>query len=170
MASKIGNVGIAIAGLTFVAMLVRIVLEMTKVVYCGCGNIFTCEKVESCVEMDFSFRFENRLWMDLLDTLIVAIAVIVAAIPEGLPLAVTIALSVSTGQMRALNNLVRKLSSAETMGNATHICSDKTGTLTLNKMTTMACQTLEQVFFMPGSQVTKDLAVNVKLHSDRIKF
>jgi P-type E1-E2 ATPase len=73
-----------------------------------------------------------------MNTFIIAVTVIVVAIPEGLPLAVTIALSFSSAKMRKLNNLVRKLASAETMGGATHICSDKTGTLTVNKMTVMA--------------------------------
>jgi len=80
---------------------------------------------------------QNRLWTEILNTFIIAVTVIVVAIPEGLPLAVTIALSFSSAKMRELNNLVRTLASAETMGGATHICSDKTGTLTQNKMTVM---------------------------------
>jgi len=132
MADKIGSAGFACAGLTFIAMLMRIILEMTEAVPCGCGNIFSCEENVGCIPISFAFNFENRLWMDLMNTVIIAIAVIVAAIPEGLPLAVTIALSVSTAKMRKMNNLVRKLASAETMGGATHICSDKTGTLTMN--------------------------------------
>jgi len=82
----------------------------------------------------------------LLDTFIICIAIIVAAIPEGLPLAVTISLSFSSKQMQKLNNLVRKLASSETMGGATHICSDKTGTLTQNKMTVMAFNAIQRVF------------------------
>jgi Ca2+-transporting ATPase len=83
------------------------------------------------------------------------------AIPEGLPLAVTISLSFSSAAMRKLNNLVRKLASSETMGGATHICSDKTGTLTLNKMTVMAYMTLNEVHTM-GDVVSKKLTENVK--------
>ncbi|KAF2680438.1 plasma membrane calcium-transporting ATPase 2 [Lentithecium fluviatile CBS 122367] len=70
-----------------------------------------------------------------LDILIVAVTIIVVAVPEGLPLAVTLALAFATTRMLKENNLVRVLRACETMGNATAICSDKTGTLTTNKMT-----------------------------------
>ena len=75
---------------------------------------------------------------NFLNILIVAITVIVVAVPEGLPLAVTLALAFATTRMLKDNNLVRLLQSCETMGNATTICSDKTGTLTQNKMTVVA--------------------------------
>lgn len=72
---------------------------------------------------------------ELVDFLIVAITIIVVAVPEGLPLAVTIALAYSQSKMMHDNNLVRHLEACETMGGATNICSDKTGTLTTNVMT-----------------------------------
>jgi len=72
---------------------------------------------------------------DFLQIVIVAITIIVIAVPEGLPLAVILALAFAMTRMLKENNLVRVLSSCETMGNATTICSDKTGTLTTNKMT-----------------------------------
>ncbi|POR37192.1 Calcium-transporting ATPase [Tolypocladium paradoxum] len=73
-----------------------------------------------------------------MDILIVAITIIVVAVPEGLPLAVTLALAFATTRLLKENNLVRMLRACETMGNATTICSDKTGTLTTNKMTVVA--------------------------------
>ncbi|KAI0110666.1 plasma membrane calcium-transporting ATPase [Hypoxylon sp. NC0597] len=73
-----------------------------------------------------------------LDILIVAVTIIVVAVPEGLPLAVTLALAFATTRLLKENNLVRVLRACETMGNATAICSDKTGTLTTNKMTVVA--------------------------------
>ncbi|KAL4864246.1 hypothetical protein BDV12DRAFT_176467 [Aspergillus spectabilis] len=69
---------------------------------------------------------------------IVAITIVVVAVPEGLPLAVTLALAFATTRMIKDNNLVRLLRACETMGNATTICSDKTGTLTENKMSVVA--------------------------------
>lgn len=88
----------------------------------------------------------------LLDAVIISITVVVVAIPEGLPLAVTIALSYSSKKMEKDNNLVREIASAETMGGATHICTDKTGTLTKNEMTVQAVMALEKVIQVEGAE------------------
>jgi P-type E1-E2 ATPase len=70
----------------------------------------------------------------LVSHLILAVTVVVVAIPEGLPLAVTLSLAFSIKKMLYDQNLVRQMSACETMGGANMICSDKTGTLTMNKM------------------------------------
>ncbi|KAH9599877.1 Cation-transporting P-type ATPase [Trypanosoma melophagium] len=70
----------------------------------------------------------------LLDYFLLCLTIVVVAVPEGLPLAVTIALAYSQNKMQDDNNQVRRLCACETMGNATQICSDKTGTLTQNVM------------------------------------
>ncbi|KAG0244606.1 ATP2B3 protein [Mortierella sp. GBAus27b] len=75
------------------------------------------------------------IFSDMTRIVIQAITIVVVAVPEGLPMAVTLALAYATTQMLKENNLVRVLSACETMGNATTVCSDKTGTLTQNKMT-----------------------------------
>jgi len=75
---------------------------------------------------------------NFLNILIIALTVLVIAVPEGLPLAVTLALAFASNKMLKDHNLVRQLKACETMGNATSICSDKTGTLTQNKMTVVA--------------------------------
>ncbi|KAM8976279.1 plasma membrane calcium-transporting ATPase 4 isoform 2-T2 [Pelodytes ibericus] len=72
---------------------------------------------------------------------IIGVTVLVVAVPEGLPLAVTISLAYSVKKMMKDNNLVRHLDACETMGNATAICSDKTGTLTMNRMTVVQAYT-----------------------------
>ena len=77
-------------------------------------------------------------WMDfaryLLNTLMIAVTLIVVAVPEGLPMSVTLSLALSMRRMLETNNLVRKMHACETMGAATVICTDKTGTLTKNRM------------------------------------
>nr|CCA14985.1 plasma membrane calcium ATPase putative [Albugo laibachii Nc14] len=101
--------------------------------------VFIIMSVRMSVE---KFAIDGEKWRskyvsDYLNFFITAITVLVVAIPEGLPLAVTIALAFSVKKMLADNNLVRHLDACETMGSATTICSDKTGTLTTNRMTVM---------------------------------
>ena len=73
---------------------------------------------------------ETQNAMQILNYFIIAVTIIVVAVPEGLPLAVTISLAYSVSKMFEDNNLVRRLHASETMGGANEICSDKTGTLT----------------------------------------
>lgn len=84
---------------------------------------------------DLAIRFD---WLDfiayLLQTLMIAVTLVVVAVPEGLPMAVTLSLAYSMRRMLKTNNLVRKMHACETMGATTVICTDKTGTLTQNKM------------------------------------
>ena len=87
----------------------------------------------------------NSLWLHSTDYLamleivlryfMMAVTLIVMAVPEGLPMAITLALALNMRRMLKSNNLVRKLQASETMGAVTCICTDKTGTLTQNKMT-----------------------------------
>lgn len=84
-------------------------------------------------------RKEGTSFIDyLIKTFIIAVTIVVVAVPEGLPLAVTLSLAYSTNKMMDDNNLIRILEACETMGNATNICSDKTGTLTENRMTVVS--------------------------------
>ena len=69
-----------------------------------------------------------------LNSLMIAVTIIVVAVPEGLPMSVTLSLALSMHRMLSTNNLVRKMHACETMGAATVICTDKTGTLTQNQM------------------------------------
>ena len=77
-------------------------------------------------------------WLDflryVLNTIMIAITLIVVAVPEGLPMSITLSLALSMHRMLETNNLVRKMHACETMGASTVICTDKTGTLTQNRM------------------------------------
>jgi len=75
-----------------------------------------------------------EFWSMLLQTFMMAVTLVVVAVPEGLPMAVTLSLAYSMRRMLRSNNLVRKLHACETMGATTVICTDKTGTLTQNRM------------------------------------
>eukprot|EP00639_Heterosigma_akashiwo_P038124 CAMPEP_0194713082 /NCGR_PEP_ID=MMETSP0296-20130528/5031_1 /TAXON_ID=39354 /ORGANISM="Heterosigma akashiwo, Strain CCMP2393" /LENGTH=1047 /DNA_ID=CAMNT_0039611733 /DNA_START=74 /DNA_END=3217 /DNA_ORIENTATION=+ len=113
LAQQIGYIGMGFAVLTFAAMMLMWYHDKTE---------------------------EDDVFAQLLDSFIMAVTIVVVAVPEGLPLAVTISLAYSTTKMLRDNNLIRVLSACETMGNATAICSDKTGTLTQNRMTVVGGQ------------------------------
>ncbi|RYO48170.1 Calcium-transporting ATPase 2 [Alternaria tenuissima] len=115
LAMAIAYLGTTAAGILFFALLFRFVIGIS-------GDT----------------RSASAKGSAFMDILIVAVTIIVVAVPEGLPLAVTLALAFATTKMLKENNLVRILRACETMGNATAICSDKTGTLTTNRMTVVA--------------------------------
>ena len=83
-------------------------------------------------EGDSLFLDNLRIWVEYF---IIGVAIIAVAVPEGLPLAVMLCLAYSQKKMLEDNNYVKRLAACEIMGGATDICSDKTGTLTLNMMT-----------------------------------
>ncbi|XP_047540844.1 plasma membrane calcium-transporting ATPase 2 isoform X4 [Vanessa atalanta] len=103
--------------------------------------------IQFCVQ---TFALEKKEWKatyinNLVKHLIIGVTVLVVAVPEGLPLAVTLSLAYSVKKMMKDNNLVRHLDACETMGNATAICSDKTGTLTTNRMTVVQSYICERL-------------------------
>ncbi|CAD5220230.1 unnamed protein product [Bursaphelenchus okinawaensis] len=114
LAIQIGYIGSVVAAATVIILVVR-----------HCITFYAVKK-QPFTMSDVSY-FVNFI--------IVGVTVLVIAVPEGLPLAITLALTYSVKKMMKDNNLVRHLDACETMGNATSICSDKTGTLTTNRMT-----------------------------------
>lgn len=114
LAIQIGYIGFVVAGATVIILIVRY-----------CITRYAIEKQP----------FQTSDIAHFVNFIIVGVTVLVIAVPEGLPLAITLALTYSVKKMMKDNNLVRHLDACETMGNATAICSDKTGTLTTNRMT-----------------------------------
>ena len=95
---------------------------------------------------------------DFLKFFMIAVTIIVVAVPEGLPMSVTLSLAYSMRKMTAANNLVRRMHACETIGAATVICSDKTGTLTQNRMV------MNSVFFpaLKSGVLSKSLATPIE--------
>lgn len=96
----------------------------------------------------------------ILGSIMIAVTLVVCAVPEGLPMSVTVSLAMSMRQMLRENNLVRKLHACETMGAATVICTDKTGTLTKNQMTVV-----ESEQFGMDSKMDEEFARSIAVNS-----
>ncbi|KAK1412585.1 hypothetical protein QVD17_33957 [Tagetes erecta] len=122
LTSSIGKVGLAVAFLVLVVMLIRYFTGHTKDEN---GN----------QEYNGKRTSVNQILDSVTGIFSAAVTIVVVAIPEGLPLAVTLTLAYSMKRMMSDQAMVRKLSACETMGSATVICTDKTGTLTMNQMT-----------------------------------
>ncbi|GHP02352.1 hypothetical protein PPROV_000110900 [Pycnococcus provasolii] len=112
LASDIGKLGVAVGIAVFGVLLARSGLEIVSR-----GGVIEPDDITQ-----------------ILKAAVVAVTIVVVAVPEGLPLAVTLSLAYSLKEMMADQALVRNLRACETMGSATTICSDKTGTLTTNQM------------------------------------
>ena len=106
VADQIGRIGLYTAILTVCVMTIHLIIEI----------------LIGTIEFDIM-----RFIQEIIGYFLIGITVVVVAVPEGLPLAVTIALAYSVGRMKKENNFVKHLSSCEIMGGANNICSDKTG-------------------------------------------
>ncbi|EJD74053.1 calcium ATPase [Loa loa] len=145
LAIQIGYAGSFVAGCTVLILVTRFCISRYMIE----------EKAFSLADFQHFINF-----------LIIGVTVLVVAVPEGLPLAVTLSLAYSVKKMMLDNNLVRHLDACETMGNATSICSDKTGTLTTNRMTVVQSYINEIHYketpkFESLNKETRDLLVNL---------
>ncbi|XP_062155503.1 calcium-transporting ATPase 9, plasma membrane-type isoform X2 [Alnus glutinosa] len=122
IATFIGIVGLSVAVFVLAVLLVRYFTGYTKNPEGKAQFVHGKTSVSSIVD-------------GVIKIFTIAVTIVVVAVPEGLPLAVTLTLAYSMRKMMADKALVRRLSACETMGSATTICSDKTGTLTQNQMT-----------------------------------
>ncbi|XP_052181761.1 calcium-transporting ATPase 10, plasma membrane-type-like [Diospyros lotus] len=120
VATLIGFVGLTVAVVVLIVLLIRYFTGHTE----GSSGQFKAGKTKFSTAID-----------EVIKIFTIAVTIVVVAVPEGLPLAVTLTLAYSMRKMMTDKALVRRLSACETMGSATTICSDKTGTLTLNLMT-----------------------------------
>ena len=169
IAGMIGYFGLGAGIVTLVALFIRFGISFSSQL----KEYNEDSKVESIMTY-FLFNFPTKINEDsvkgntnnnltdpktmvaknILDIIILCISIIVVAIPEGLPLAVTLSLAFSIKKLMDYNNLVRKMHACETMGGANYICTDKTGTLTRNEMSVNKILTGE-------GEITLDL--NIKM-------
>ena len=149
IAELIGYFGIGAGIVTLIALMIRFAISFSEelddyeeasdiegVITSILFNFPHLENDETLMKHVDNDLTDPRLGVakQILDIIILCVSIIVVAIPEGLPLAVTLSLAFSIKKMMDYNNLVRKMHACETMGGANYICTDKTGTLTKNEM------------------------------------
>lgn len=147
LAGLISKVGYAAAAVTFVLLSLKVFMQDTP--------LDTMHVVSA-----------------LLNSFMIAVTLIVVSVPEGLPMSVTLSLALSMNRMLKTNNLVRKMHACETMGATTVICTDKTGTLTQNRMQVHETNFLpldnQRLSMLPSAILVKEcLAVNSTANLDR---
>ncbi|KAI8925703.1 hypothetical protein BC831DRAFT_541824 [Entophlyctis helioformis] len=137
----IGKIGVAAGMVTFIGLAIRWAVQLVNnetivVASCSAGGVNSATIVRVVA---------------LAEHFVVAITIIVVAVPEGLPLAVTLALSLSMFKMMRDKCFVRHLDASETMGQATTVCTDKTGTLTYNRMSVVRILVGDHIYKGEGS-------------------
>ena len=179
IAGMIGYFGLGAGVVTLVALFIRFGISFSKQM----EDYQKDSKVESIMTA-FLFNFPSKtiepevigntnndltdpktlVAKNILDIIILCISIIVVAIPEGLPLAVTLSLAFSIKKLMDYNNLVRKMHACETMGGANYICTDKTGTLTKNEMSVFKVLTGNDEFTLKQNLEKEDVG---KLGTER---
>lgn len=142
LANLIGKIGFTIAIAVFV-------IFTTRDIY----NLLQVEAIDSWAQILKVLEIALKYFM-------VSVTLLVVAVPEGLPMSVTLSLALNMKRMLRTNNLVRKMHACETMGAITTICTDKTGTLTQNKMTVSSA-----TFYGQSPELKTSLYANMGLNS-----
>ncbi|KAG9454755.1 hypothetical protein H6P81_007659 [Aristolochia fimbriata] len=137
VATIIGKIGLVFSIMTFVVLVIRLL-------------------VGKALHGEF-LKWSSQDALEILNYFAIAVTIIVVAVPEGLPLAVTLSLAFAMKQLMSDKALVRHLSACETMGSASCICTDKTGTLTINKMVVNKVWICEEEKLCESSNSTADL-------------
>ncbi|KAI9120516.1 hypothetical protein K1719_007549 [Acacia pycnantha] len=150
VATLIGKIGLAFAVITFLVLIIRFVVEKAQL-----GEITNWSLSDA---------------MKLLDYFAIAVTIIVVAVPEGLPLAVTLSLAFAMKKLMNDRALVRHLAACETMGSSSCICTDKTGTLTTNHMVVDKIWTCEKSVDINGEESRDKLKTEVSKEVFSILF
>ncbi|CAK83509.1 unnamed protein product (macronuclear) [Paramecium tetraurelia] len=151
VAENIGKLGTLVAILTFIALMGHLIYD-----------VFVDHKHELLTLLSLQL---------IIEAFMIGVTIIVVAVPEGLPLAVTIALAYSVGKMKDEQNLVKNLASCEIMGGANNICSDKTGTLTQNIMQVTALWIENHTYMNQEINVTSKISrQSIEIMSESICY
>ena len=184
IAGLIGYFGLIAGVVTLVALIIRFAISYIK----ENKEYVMSSKVESIMTgilFNFPDKNDDEKYIDntnnklsdpklaiaqsILNIIILCISIIVVAIPEGLPLAVTLSLAFSIKKLMDYNNLVRKMHACETMGGANYICTDKTGTLTKNEMSVFQVLTGNSKKELKQNQEMKEVGKLDAKKTDEIK-
>ena len=166
IAEMIGWFGMGAAIVTLVALSLRFVIQYVKDIHNYNKQIQSLSRNEANKLTDPKKQIPKKI----LDIIILCVSIIVVAIPEGLPLAVTLSLAFSIKKLMDNNNLVRKMHACETMGGANYICTDKTGTLTKNEMNVYKILTANSEIELNQTANAKNIGkLDANIEKDKIR-
>ena len=161
IARVIGYIGLSVGIITFIVFFIRYMVEFA---YENKRYKELKEKGTNNITNPKDF-----LAKDILNIIMLSISIIVVAVPEGLPLAVTLSLAFSIRKLMEYNNLIRKMHACETMGGANYICTDKTGTLTKNELSVFEILTGKDNFELIQNREIDDVGKVNRRKSEQFK-
>ena len=185
IAGYIGWFGMGAGIVTLIALTIRFIIFYTKH-YKIYQEELSVKDLFTAYLMNFPYEAENleifnkakenpkhpkdEIPKNVLNIIMLSVSIIVVAIPEGLPLAVTLSLAFSIKKLMDYNNLVRKMHACETMGGANYICTDKTGTLTKNEMNVFKVLTAKKQIQLKETMEINDAGALNKTQKTNLKI